>query len=671
MLDFLNNLLSIVCLVLGFGLMVFVHELGHFLAAKWVGIKVEQFAIGMGPAIFCWRRGLGFMRGSSARRLQQLEEQGHDLSGIGETEYRLSWIPLGGYVKMLGQDDLDPAASSNDPRAYTSRPAGQRMLVISAGVIMNVIFAALLFMALFLIGYRVQPPVVGSVLPFSPAQAAGLRAGDRIERFNGQRQYAFNQLQLNVALVRGGQPVPMTVVRDGKRLDLTIIPRKPSADSKSFYAVGVSPIRELRGLDPRRYRALSSAEGGGLDPSAAVLPGDTIIAIDGVEVAPSDYRVLDEKVQTSGGRPVLLTVRDAAGKVRQVKAPVEFQRFFGDMPFNILGMQPQPKIAAVMNDSPMKGRLLPGDVIAGLYINDEASVNISLERVQSLIQDAGARGLRVDFLVDRNGQRQRIEGVVPSVNIGGGRLGVSIGLEMNVRRPVVAAIMEGSAAARAKLPPGSVIQRVNDADVGDWFDLHRLLKEAAGAVSLTFVELDGTTGRPREDAVPQTVRLEPDEQERAQLSAIRYEHSLLLRERIEPRKTSNPLLAAWWGVTETRDLLLQFYVTLRRVSSGDISARNFMGPIGIVHSGSFFALKGWDWLIWFLAMLSANLAVVNFLPIPIMDGGWFLFLLVEKFSGRPAPPWLQRAAHLVGAVIIASIVILVTYQDIRRLLNLF
>lgn len=670
MMEILQNVLSIACLVLGFGLMVFVHELGHFLAAKWVGIKVEQFAVGMGPAVFCWRRGLGFMRGSSARRMRELEEQGRDLSGIGETEYRLSWIPLGGYVKMLGQDDLDPGARTEDPRSYTSRPVGQRMLVISAGVIMNVIFAALLFMALFMIGYRVQPPVVGGVLPFSPAQAAGIRVGDRIERFGRQNQYAFSQLQLNVALTRAGQTVPLIVDRDGKKLQLAVSPRKPSPDAKSFYAIGVVPISELRGLDPGRYRALAGDEGGP-DPATKVLPGDTIIAVDGVEVGPADYRVLDERIQASGGKPVLLTVRDVAGKVRQVKVPVAFQRFFGDMPFNILGMQPQPMIVAVNENSPMKGKLAPGDVVAGLYINDEASANVSLDRLLALIQDAGSRGLRVDFLIDRDGVRRRVEGAVPNVSLGGGRLGLSIALDLNVRRPTVAQVIDGTPASRARAPAGCLIQRINDKEVGDWFDIHRLLAESTGTIALTLMELDAASGRPRDDAVPQTVRLEPDERERLSLAAIRYDHSLLLRERIEPRRTANPLLAAWWGVTETRDLLLQFYVTLRRVGSGDISPKNFMGPIGIVHSGSFFALKGWDWLIWFLAMLSANLAVVNFLPIPIMDGGWFLFLLVEKLSGRPAPPWFQRLAHLLGAVLIVGIVILVTYQDIRRLFNVF
>ncbi len=91
--------------------------------------------------------------------------------GISETEYRLNWIPLGGYVKMLGQDDLNPNAQHEDPRAYNKKSIGARMVVVSAGVVMNVILAAVGFMVVFLMGFNTQPPTVGGVMPVSPAAA--------------------------------------------------------------------------------------------------------------------------------------------------------------------------------------------------------------------------------------------------------------------------------------------------------------------------------------------------------------------------------------------------------------------------------------------------------------------------------------------------------------------
>src|SRR5882762_8548919 len=178
----LPNVLAIAALVFGFGFVVFFHELGHFLAAKWVGIKVEQFAVGFGHAMLAFRKGLGLRVGSTTKEFEQKvrehAEQKHsrkgDLSsaelsaaaedlGLGETEYRLNWMPLGGYVKMLGQDDLNPGAQSDDPRAYNRKSIGARMFVVSAGVIMNVILAAIFFMIVFLMGFNVPPSMVGGI----------------------------------------------------------------------------------------------------------------------------------------------------------------------------------------------------------------------------------------------------------------------------------------------------------------------------------------------------------------------------------------------------------------------------------------------------------------------------------------------------------------------------
>src|SRR5579863_4677405 len=157
------QVISVVVLVLGFGFVIFFHELGHFLAAKWVGIKVEQFAVGFGQALVSWRKGIGFRLGNTQkdyqRRLEEHVESRHrdeiqfkektgdayqravmeaeKDAGLGETEYRLNWIPLGGYVKMLGQDDLRPNSDAADPRSYNRKSIPARMVVVSAGVIMN------------------------------------------------------------------------------------------------------------------------------------------------------------------------------------------------------------------------------------------------------------------------------------------------------------------------------------------------------------------------------------------------------------------------------------------------------------------------------------------------------------------------------------------------------
>src|SRR5438552_14346060 len=202
--SWLDQVPSILLLVFCFGCVIFWHELGHFLAAKWADVKVEQFAVGFGHAIFSWRKGLSLRWGSSTKEYERrinehverqratelaLQEQA-EISypqftaasralGISETEYRLNWLPLGGYVKMLGQDDLNPNAQSSDPRSYNMKSIGKRMIIVSAGVVMNIVLAIIGFTVLFRIGFDVPPPVVGAVMPNSPAQKAGVEVGDR------------------------------------------------------------------------------------------------------------------------------------------------------------------------------------------------------------------------------------------------------------------------------------------------------------------------------------------------------------------------------------------------------------------------------------------------------------------------------------------------------------
>ena len=144
----LGKLGGIALMLLGFSLVVFFHELGHFLAAKWCDVKVERFCIGFGREI------IGFTRG--------------------ETRYSFNILPLGGYVKMHGQEDFAVDKSGewavrNDPRSFSNKPVGARAAVVSAGVAMNLVFAAAAFAVVYMIGLDSISPVVGYVAPGNPA----------------------------------------------------------------------------------------------------------------------------------------------------------------------------------------------------------------------------------------------------------------------------------------------------------------------------------------------------------------------------------------------------------------------------------------------------------------------------------------------------------------------
>ena len=187
---------------------VFVHEMGHFLMARFFGARVDVFSIGFGPEIFGW----------------------HDKRG---TRWRVSWQPVGGYVKFAGDAD---AASTPDRKAaerpaaeqagmMAFRPLHQRALVAAAGPFANFVLAVLLFTGIFLaVGHTVQAPLIGRVFENSPAAEAGLRPGDLVVRLDGKAINDFEQLPEIVGL-SGGRALGMEVSRAGRAVAVTVTPR--------------------------------------------------------------------------------------------------------------------------------------------------------------------------------------------------------------------------------------------------------------------------------------------------------------------------------------------------------------------------------------------------------------------------------------------------------------
>ncbi len=212
-------------LALGFSLVIFVHELGHFMAAKWARVRVERFAIGFGKEL------VGFTRG--------------------ETRYSFNILPLGGYVKMLGQEDFVVDKSGelkvkDNPRSFTSKPIGKRMIIVSAGVVMNLLFAAFALMIVAMVGEPMSPAIVGDVVPGSPASNGGLLPGDRIVSVNGEEVNSFESLKFKVMLSNAGEVLELVVERDGRLLEpnLRIIPEfRPEVKERQL---GFTPAWNMR-----------------------------------------------------------------------------------------------------------------------------------------------------------------------------------------------------------------------------------------------------------------------------------------------------------------------------------------------------------------------------------------------------------------------------------------
>jgi regulator of sigma E protease len=471
-------------------------------------------------------------------------------------------------------------------------------------------------------------------------------------------------VQLNVALSGEGEKTPIEVKRkvDGveKLIPLTIVPRREREDSRGFQSLGIYPPRQL--AIPKDAETLPGVEE--LVPRerlAVRQPGDTIVAVNGKPVDVKDYVKLDRAVQASFGDEVVLTVRDRDGRARTEKITPQFAPPFGNGEFNLLGMMPRAAIGAIEADSSARGKLHPGDAVVSLAVGGDPLANPTIEKLVERLRAAGEKGTPVDVTVLRDGQElPPIKGLTPNVRLPNGGKGLGIQPSYDENHAIIGGVIEGSAADHAGVSQGWTVARVNGKDVKSWYDVHRQLStlKAGDTVALELKTQGG-------ELKPVQVTLSTEQV--AAIHNVRYVDQLALAEPREPRLAKNAVEAMYWGVTETRDFILQFYLTLRRMVDGTVSPANLMGPIGIFHAGTKFAYKGHDWLIWFLSMISANLAVVNFLPIPIVDGGLFTFLILEKIKGRPLSARTQTIAQFVGMGVLLCVFLLVTYQDIARL----
>lgn len=259
---FLHNLWWLLVLI---GVMIIIHELGHYWAARFFRIRVSTFSIGFGPKLASFRSG--------------------------ETEFRIAWIPFGGYVRMAGEQPGD----APDPDGFTSKPRWQRLIVVLAGPAMNILLAVVLLTGLYMVHYpklasASGPAVIGYVKAGSPAAKSGLRPGDVIVQLENRTNPTWEEVVMR-EVVSAGRPLPMVIERGGEKISLAVM---PELDPKT--GVGVAGWSER-----------TQIEVGGLVPGydaekKGLRRGDLLLRINGRPI----YTVYDihETLRQSEGRPV-------------------------------------------------------------------------------------------------------------------------------------------------------------------------------------------------------------------------------------------------------------------------------------------------------------------------------------------------------------------------------
>lgn len=297
-----NALITIGSIVVLLGVVILVHEWGHFIVARLCGVRVDVFSIGMGPRLWGVRRGA--------------------------TDYRISAFPVGGYVKMAGENPIEERAGA--PDEFLSKKRWQRALIILAGPGMNVVLAIVVASAMLMAG-RGEPeflrsrPLISLVPPGSPAAQAGLESGDTILAVNGKRVATWDDVQWRWIFVAPTAKIPVNVERGGRKVSLSI-QNAPGTSEGSLFGYPAWPV------------VIGSVDPGYPAAQAGLQPGDRVVAIDG---KPASRDLLAWTTQASKGHPMALTVL-RGGRQLQLTLHPAYGKYQGQESWYIGVLMPPP-----------------------------------------------------------------------------------------------------------------------------------------------------------------------------------------------------------------------------------------------------------------------------------------------------------------------------------------
>ncbi len=696
------TLLYIIYALLAIGVIIFIHEAGHFLAAKKVGVRVERFAVGFDPPI----------RGKNLRLFSFTR---------GETEYVIGMIPFGGYVKMAGETLLSDDREGN-PDELSSKSVSARALVFAAGAIMNILSAFIFFMIAFALGVSFTAAEVGSVQPGSPAWESGFLPGDRIVEIDGSRVIEHMEMQVKIATTNVDEELSVKVERGREDSPETAtLPLRPRWNP----ALGMNTAGFLPPFDDK----LEPVKGG-IAAQAGLRDGDRLKSL---SIAGTEFRDLPVATRFDvftrlqlANRPFEIEV-ERDGELQRITIPSRPQKTDSDEPQ--LGIHPGHSVIRAIrpgSEAAQSGLFLPGDQIVGLDGNPQrifdwftlaalkqaGKVETTLEvarldgtvtsltvQVHALIEwllgddfhldrfplavpelsdgsqlsDAGLES--ADAISAINGQpvysatdladqigRENVDSFALLILRGSepqqlelSRPQAKLLTEIAVETfPPIAAVAVGSAAESVGLRAGDVIVRLGDVTLERWRQLIEVVQSHKPGDQLDVVwrRPDGST-----ESTQLTVGHRTDVVGVAWMSK-------------EKLIKTGVLEAFTLGARRVYVVSKWVFLTLRSLIRRDVSAKNLTGPVGITHVlTKITEQRDFGFLLYFIALISVNLGLFNLLPFPILDGGHLLFLLIEKIKGSPVDIRVQEWATNIAFLLILALAIFVTFNDVARLLQ--
>jgi regulator of sigma E protease len=639
-------------------------------------------------------------------------------------------FPLGGYVKMVGEG-AESEEGDDDPRSFKNKAVGQRMLIISAGVIMNVILAAVCYVGVFMTaGVERTAGVVGIVDAGSPAWQEGLRSGSVLLKVGSIDHPYFNiDIMPEVMHWTSGTPMPVEYEYDGKVVDINVVPKK--FDGPGRQMIGIGQPFSTRLLASNRLKLPPYFPSSVAAQSKPPLEnGDQIVGTtdpdqpDQIRALPPDPRTtqpgrydffeFSRRMQRLAGREVAFQIHRAnesdPAKTEVAQVPPAFHGQTG------LIMQVGP-IAAIRRGSPAESAGIRagsatevGDILDSVEVTNADGTTIRFAATQGAQGKAGVetrildpvrlpfelrrwadaqKGAAKDLqitLIRQVGHNERKEVTVSVAWDYSWRFDHSsptgesspeaideIGLAYQITSRVQNVIPE-SPAAKAGVQPGDLIKEVGvfdpnkpaqsqsepvewkEVELTQWANTHWLL-QLGGDMRKLFLKVQRGNESVRADmACPVDTTWPLVER------GLRFDYDTRLQ------KANGFGEALVMGGRDTVRQIGVIYNNLFAMITGKVSfKKNASGPIMIAAVAYEFAGRNFPEFILFLGMISINLAVINFLPIPVLDGGHMAFLIYEKARGRPAPEQLRIAATFVGVALIVSLMAFVTYLDFKRL----
>ena len=689
----LSTYWAILQVVLGLGMVIFVHELGHFLVAKACGVKCEKFYVGFDVPIKIFGRQI---LPAALFRMQ-----------VGETEYGIGTIPFGGYVKMLGQDDnpgnieteikrsqgesagdgeVEKAGyvdrNELDPRSYRAKSVPQRMAIISAGVIFNLIFAVLFAALAFRFGVDYDPASIGSVVGGGPAWQQNL-AGAELTRVGSEpvhsdRYFTWGDMAQEIIFSADEGPVEFDLTRDGAT-EAEIVEAMPEKGIRRDM-----PDLPLLGFGPTMMAEVGSDEMIYGNPAMTADPplkkGDVILEVNGVKI--DRVTTLRQQMYINALKPVELLVErekeDKAATKQQLKVSIE------PNPAREIGFGIEwGEIKAIQVGSPAEtAGFEKGDKILSV-VGFETQNPLTFDFAMTRHLDGG--GGPIQFKVKRGGSEKMVE-VTPVASksmssVGSiGLLAIdSIGIAVNVSDRI-ANISPGSKLLQAGIKNGDRLVSVKymlseDAQKEKWFaklhekvvemsntsaaEVFQVVQKLPAGTELEFVFKSGN--------VDKTVTVK---------SLPSSEHFLAMRG-FELKGLESHYQSKTWsdafsnGAKQVKNDASRVWRFLTKLVTGKLSVTNMGGPGLIAVAATSEASQGTSRLLLFLTLLSANLAIVNFLPIPVLDGGHMVFLAYEGLFRRPVSEKVEILLTWGGLFFILGLMIFVSSMDAWRISKLF